>query len=479
MYEKEVRALGSGSVSSGEISRRRFLAHLGGAATAGALPWGGCARAPEARPNVVLVVLDTVRPDHVGAWGYPKATSPNLDAFVKTATQYTRAYAPTSWTLPTHASLFTGLYPFAHHTRAYLVEDEAGNPQIYEAPLDEAHGTLAEALQQEGYATAGFVANTVYLKERYQLHQGMDTYHVERVPGVELAPQALAWIEANKSKPFFLFLNFMDAHYPYNVGPLPGGQLEAAPQDEGLLLEYIEKTLIAEAPVDPELTAQVIAQYDTGIAHADRGLAAILDGLKSRGLFDDTLIMVLSDHGEFFGEHDLAQHSKDLYEEGVRVPLAVKLPGQRKSSRHDAPVSLVEMPRLAIRALGETTARRYPHLVERGADLPLLTEIYYTRSWDLFDERWGRRFHRVRTALYDWPWKYIHSSDGNHELYHLERDPVEAANLYEPDSQRVVAMVQRLERVRGLEPAAPRRAPPAFPQLTPQDEEEMRALGYL
>jgi len=479
MRDKEVHELGSGFASSGRLSRRRFLAQLGGAATAGALACGGCARAPEARPNIVMLVLDTVRSDHLGAWRYPKATSPNLDAFVKTATQYTRAYAPTSWTLPTHASLFTGLYPFAHHSHAYLVQDKAGNAHVHEPPLDDAHRTLAEALQQEGYATAGFTANTVYLKERYQLHQGMDTYHVERVPGVELAPHALAWIDANNSKPFFLFLNFMDAHYPYNVAPLPGAQLEPAPQDEELLLQYIEKTLTADAPVDRELTAKVVAQYDTGIAHADRGLAAVLDGLKSRALFDDTLVMVMSDHGEFFGEHDLAQHSKDLYEEGVHVPLAVKRPGQRKPARHDAPVSLVEAPCLVMSALGAATARRYPHLTERGAGLPLLTEIYYTRAWDLFDERWGHRFHRVRTALYDWPWKYIHSSDGNHELYHLERDPAEAADLYDSEGPRVRAMLDRLQRVKDLEPAAPARPAAPAPPLTPQDEEEMRTLGYL
>jgi len=425
-----------------------------------------------------MVVLDTVRPDHLGAWGYPKPTSPHFDAFLRTATQYTRAYAPTSWTLPTHASLFTGLYPFAHGSRAFLTEDAEGNPGLYEAPLGEPHVTLAEALRQEGYATAGFVANTVYLKERFQLQQGMEPYYVERVPATELLPPALAWLRAQKGAPFFLFMNFMDAHQPYNVAPLPDSGLGPAPQSEELLLEYIDQVMLAEGPVDPELERQVLAQYDTGIAHADRGLGAVLDALRSHGLYDETLIIVASDHGEFFGEHGLAQHSKDLYEEGARAAFAVKLPGQRKPAREDTPISLVEAPRLVMNALGDGVASRYPVLAGRGPARPLITEIYYTRRWDLFHEHWGHRFHRVRTALYDWPWKYIHSSDGQHELYHLERDPKESTSLHESEGPRVLAMVRRLEGVKSLAAAPPWREAPASPKLDAEELEEMEALGY-
>ncbi|MBD3221321.1 sulfatase-like hydrolase/transferase, partial [bacterium] len=166
-----------------------------------------CGGGPD-RPNVVLIVMDTLRADHLGCYGYERDVSPEIDAFAAGSTVYDRAYATAPWTVPTHGSLFTGKLPFRHGAHTYRSEERG----IMVAPLPEVHVTLAEVFAAEGYRTGAFVANDAFLGERFQFDQGFATYHVEPVHADQLNRRAARWLREDRGAPFFMFMNFMDTH---------------------------------------------------------------------------------------------------------------------------------------------------------------------------------------------------------------------------------------------------------------------------
>jgi arylsulfatase A-like enzyme len=438
----------------------------------------GCARrVPEAPPapppNVVLIVLDTVRADHLGCYGYARATSPSIDAFARGATRYTRAISSAPWTVPSHASMFTGKPPFEHGAHTVLGE----GPSDHVNALDQRHLTLAEALGEAGYRTGAFAANAGFLARHWQLDQGFETYHVERVLAGELNERVFAWLEHEAREPFFLFVNYIDAHRPYNTDPQAGLLDPPASRDTELLDDLIEAVLPGDADPPAALVRQVIDQYDTAIVNLDREVGRLLESLGARGLAERTITVVTSDHGEYFGEHRLVEHSKDVYQPALAVPLLIRTPGQAAGRAVDDLVDSSDLPRLIFSALPpalrETLEAKFP---ERDADL-VLAENYYTRRKDLIDPRWGHRFQRVRRALFDWPHKYIHSSDGAHELYRLDRDPAEAINLLESESEVAARLAARLA---AYEAERRNTEPPPEPETI---DEELRmklvSLGYV
>ena len=251
------------------------------------------------------------------------------------------------------------------------------------------------------------------------------------------------------NEPFFLFLNLMDAHQPYNTKYVKGLMKEAASHEKGLFDQLIEDVLPGGQPLDKNLHEAVTRQYDMGIANADRAVGSVLERLKSLGLFEDTLVIITSDHGEFLGEHDLVQHSKDVYEEGLHVPLAVKQPKQQEAHSVIEPVSITQIHPTVLAAAGVASDGPYrPLSTTGGSEVPIVAELYFTRSVDFSDVRWRHRFNRIRSVLYDYPWKLIHASDGQHELYELENDPQEARNVFAAQSSRVATMLARDQRPR-------------------------------
>lgn len=429
-------------------------------------------------PNVVLIVVDTLRADHLGCYGYPRPTSPNIDAFASRATRYTRAISAGAWTVPSHASLFTGKPPFAHGAHTVHVDVPTNNVN----PLAEAEVTLAEALLQSGYRTGAFVANAAYLAQEWNLDQGFESWTVARVYADELNPLVLPWLDAaaETRDPFFLFVNYIDVHGPYDTRPRPGIAEEAVSRDPKLMHDLARRVLPANEPVPAALARRVIDQYDTAIANADAGVGALLDRIESLGLGEDTVVVVTSDHGEYFGEHHLAAHSKDVYQEVLRVPLLIRAPGQTAGRLDDRLTVSNDVPGLIA---AEFPADARDRLRALFPELPgnhvVVSENYYTRLKDLFHPLWGHRFQRVRRAVFEWPHKVIVSSDGHHELYDLEADPAESENLIDRKPQ----LVERLTAdLRSYEAARGRREPQrnaADAQIEGPLRENLEALGYI
>ncbi|MBC7171331.1 MAG: sulfatase-like hydrolase/transferase, partial [Polyangiaceae bacterium] len=294
--------------------------------------------APADAKNVIVIVVDTLRADALGAYGYSKARTPNLDRFARDAVRYDRHFANASWTRPSFASIMTGRYPSNHGVMAL------------QAPLPEEVKTIAEAFAEGGYYTSGIVTNT-NVSPVYNFHQGFDEYAylepsfvlgandlqskllvvqlmrrvIQRF--VPVAPgsayqdaetvneRVFTWLDRAKAStgenPFFLFVGYMDPHDPYFEHPYNTVAYDKASHQEPEL---------SEAERLREL-------YDGEVAYFDEHFGRLIDDLRRRGLYDDTTIVVTSDHGEEFGEHGGFWHGVTLYDEQIRMPLFVKPAG--------------------------------------------------------------------------------------------------------------------------------------------------------
>ena len=432
------------------------------------------ARVERTKPNAILIVLDTVRADHLSAYGYTRPTTPTLERFARTATRYTGAMANAAWTLPSHASMFTGKLPFEHKAHFRHVK-KRGN----ETPYDGAFVTLAETFKEMGYATGGIIANNAYLSRRWGLWRGFDTYYVKRQWVKPHTDDAIDWLKEHQHEPFFLFINYMDAHGPYEPIPRPDViGYEASTSDRAL--RKLRNHVLPGKPAPPEIQKQAIDAYDTALANLDGGLAPFFQWLDTAGLAEDTLIVVTSDHGDFFGEHQLAGHPRDVYQGTIHVPLIVKNPGEERGRVDSGVIMLHQLPHLMLSALGTpealSLASRFPG---QSQTVAALAEQYWERGDDMLaNRRWGHRFDRIRRAWFDWPHKLIHSSDGQHELYDLARDPGEENNLFEGEPEVATRLIDHVKRVVGnrLVPATDDTKPIDFSE---QEIEQLKALGYI
>jgi arylsulfatase A-like enzyme len=274
----------------------------------------------------------------------------------------------------------------------------------------------------------------------------------------------------------------MDTHSPYNVDkpkqrPDFLAQVPSRRADP-LFKDLMERLINGEASL-PEADVKLLGDlYDIGIANVDEYMQALFERLRELGLYEEVMIILTSDHGEYFGEHGLVEHGKDVYEGGLWIPLIVKYPNQRKGEIVEGEVSAADIPQLMFSRFPREIAKRYlPLFSDESSERIVISENYYVYPafWKLARLS---RFNRHRTVIYDWPHKLIQSSDGEHELYDLERDPGEAENLFARQTDVADEMRDRFEhfksgRVELLEPGERALEP------TPEQIEELKALGYL
>jgi len=325
-----------------------------------AAPWvalslvaAGC-RSEVSLPVVVLVTLDTTRADHLSTYGYERKTSPRLDELAEQALVFDRAIATESWTLPSHASMFTGLDPAEHG--CFTHTDDSVDVGGVNPALSSELPSLTRRLSDAGYYLVGATANT-FLSREFGFAANFDDY-IDEHPhsrGRDLNPFIFDALDARPAdKPLFLFVNYVDAHAPYD----PPGDLDYSfeVKDEDLpeiIVNFVANQLAEERT--PLQIRQTVDQYDRELWLQDLALGELFDGLRERGLAEDSLWIITSDHGEFLGEGQMFGHGYPPFEEVVRVPLVIYRERNGVpvlSGRDERPVSLTNIPQTVLAQLG-------------------------------------------------------------------------------------------------------------------------------
>jgi len=454
-------------------------------------------------PDVIMVVMDTVGARFLDLYGYPFPTMPGLARHAATGRVYTHAIAESPWTLPSHASLFTGLYPSEHGadgrlltTREKEERDEAGRwvddgePVRLERPLSDDAETLAERLSDAGWRTVGISANQAYLQPYWNLDQGFDVWACQqletgasRLPytrGDRIGAMALQAIDdpglvlADGSRtPLFLFLNFMEAHVPY----VPRKGFVRDPR--ALSWRYrrgharqslIDRVLAHQEPLPTFLQASWIQAYEAELRFLDAQIGSLIDGLEARHYFDHGYLVIVSDHGEYFGEHDLVEHSKDVYQSALWIPAMVWGPGIAPG-RDETPIQLGTVHDWVLGwTLGRDGRRR-------GMQV---SEIHGGRFRDVFSPEVGGRFDRVRRAFQVGGKKVILGSDGSFEGYDLGVDPGEERDRSGDAWAREMRWDgEKWIKEHGVAVRAGRKERKAGREVGREVMERMRGLGYV
>jgi len=357
----------------------------------------------------------------VSAYGYPDATTPSLDALASEGALFERAVSTSNWTLPAHMSALTGLSPSAHR-----VEDE-------EDRLPDEVVTLAQSFRQAGYATAGF-ASHIYLDERYGFARGFDRYAVAaNQRAARVSERAISWLADLGSGPFFLFLHYFDPHWSFDPPEEFRERFGSPPRQAGRLLNlYRYQEPGVEMP--PELVREVSALYDGEIAYTDREIGRVLAWLRDRGRLDHTVVAVVSDHGEEFGDHGGFGHATHLHGEVSGIPMLVRFPaGVPAGTRRRELVSLVDLPVTLLALAGIDPA---PQFTREG--LPLFSSVSDGAERSLVAEstRTGPKRFAVRAGDYKLlsggRYRPVSFARRNGKLAAFELDPVEfEAALYD------------------------------------------------
>lgn len=440
------------------------------------------------RFNVVLISLDTTRADHLSCYGYDRPTTPHLDSLADEGLLFEHCVAVSNYTLPTHASMLTGLYAEAHGARLLLPE-ECGNfdPGAPGGVLADACITLAEALSQHGYRTGAVLANHGFLHPRYQLDQGFDHYdaragsvHYAYRPAAEITQEAIAWLQRAPDRPFFLFLNYMDPHHPYNPPPpyaqrFVGGDSEAwQPRSEAYFREIIVDVTLKGKSIPDELAQWLTDRYDGELAYMDAAVGRLIQWLREQGLYEKTIFLVTSDHGEALGEHSVRGHGFRLYEPELAVPMILKLPGQGHRGKRRDRVSHVDCTPTILECLGIEMDVPFHGRSMLHVDL---RDVFATKHPDVKMSEARVPLDQIQRAIYRGSLKYLEYSDAPPELYDLQRDPYEQRNLASSRPDDVAALSEALriwiDRIKPLEP--PRLA---FPSFDPVQLNNLRTLGY-
>jgi len=441
------------------------------------------------RPNIVLITLDTTRADHLGAYGYAAARTPNIDRFASEGILYENAYATSSWTLPSHASILTGLLPMQHGAQTAPV-DPVGRLGYGVRPLAERFTTLAERFREAGYHTGAVVGGPALGRE-LGVSQGFDIFE-DDLSGknevyvgkraTDVANLAIAMVSKFGADPFFLFVNFFDPHAPYRPPPPEGRglpDLKDSPLPRSLL-----KRLIANEParLPDELEdwerleiAKMKRGYDAEIAFMDRHLGRLLAAIEAVPRRAGTLVAITGAHGESFGEHNFVSHGAHLYEDNVRVPLIIRMPDREGAgTRVSQPVQNHRLFATLLHAAGLETKDGLVAPDLSGPRAPIVTE---TRRSSANIRLLGPFFDRDLRAIYDPPYKLIESSTGALELFDLDREKGEYANLVDrrPDISR--SLQARLDRIAEDRPPLFRDEDRAT--FTRETEQALRALGYV
>lgn len=451
------------------------------------------------RPNVVFVVWDTGRKDRCSLYGHVRPTTPRLAELAADGAVVQNALTVSPWTLPSHASMFTGLYPSQHGA------DNTEGQRRFGRPLAPDALTLAEILRAEGYRTAALTANHGITNSSFGLAQGFDEYFDER-PHVydlitvhlmakvdenllkklrinafylssELNRRIFSWLETSRGRPFFLFLNYMDPHGSDYLPPPARGLFGGGSRPPDVPYAAIEE---GRETIAPAAQDALLARYDEDLAYCDAGLGRLIERLKAFDLYDTSLIVVTSDHGQCLGEHQFFGHRSVLFEEVLEIPLVIKSPRGRAPRTDPAkPFENRELFFLLLEELGIPFPRPPLRAFQdaEGVTYTMAEAFSFPLGAERYLERFAGTWVSVTRHAPPRP-KLFLSSAGRDELYLLDEDPREERSRVEDRAE----LAARLRDVwASWQPALRREAlaPGEERDLTQELKERLRSLGYV
>lgn len=450
-------------------------------------------------PNILLIVLDSVRRDHLSCYGYARETTPNIDRLAEDGLLLERAYSTSCWTIPSHASLFTGQFPSQHQVD---LDSQYLNPQTQ---------TMASYLKQHGYRTACISTNNFVAGGVKNLNLGFDlTVDVEggffqgsSLPArlIRLGQKSLRrflrhdrgartatrlareWI-GQGDEPFFLFMNYMDCHLPYRLRRLERYRFVAPNERSRVDAISLDPFAVMAGALEwsEENIAGIQALYDGCLNYLDRQVGELVALLKRRGLFEDTLIIITSDHGESFGEHGLFDHQYGLYENLVRVPLVMHLPkGETAGLDREGLFQLADLFPALSHYLENAVQGVAKEGIFSGHHRQAVLAEYLVPNLRAFERRFSTadvsRFdHGLRAIISD-NFKLICRRDGEKMLFDLRADPQELDNLVHILPDLAARLEERLFALLGPWPELGGGA--SVTGLTDELRERLEALGYL
>lgn len=455
------------------------------------------------KQNVIMIVLDTVRAKNLACYDYTTNTTPHLDDLCTSVNLFKNAFTPAIWTIPSHASIFTGTYPSKHG---------ALNLSRF---LNKKYTTLAELFTRNRYGTVAFSNNGFISLKEFGLSRGFDVIEGYDYPkskltkaifkGWKMLRQAedsgafatnrfvSTWIRKgrNPQKPFFLFLNYMEAHAPHVHVPEKFLKMYLGRSERKVFKNINQDTqkyltrMVETTESEFEILRSV---YNAKLFYLDYMIHKLFTIFKRNGVWDKSIIIVTSDHGDLIGEHGLVHHSYSVHEELIRVPLIVKLPGKHDNgSTYDHLVSLVDIfPTLmelsgikddavveqlqGYNLFSNDPVKREHIFVECERPKNEFAETYPDFDFSVYD----RQLLAIRSKKY----KYIWASDGRHELFDLENDPSERKNLIEEMPLQADQMKTTLFNWYNSFEKAPSEGENKDAALNSEIKERLQALGY-
>jgi arylsulfatase A-like enzyme len=424
------------------------------------------------RENLIIISIDTLRPDHLGCYGSERPTSPTIDAFARSGVLFEDAFATSPWTLPSHGSLLTGLYPSRHGA------DVARH--AIPASIDRLSGILAD----HGYQTSAIV-NSVYLR-KWGIEEGFRDFEYlpeaadAREPS-KVTSRAIHWLrERRRERPFFLFLHYYDVHSDYSS--LPQYEAELVDPYHGKADGTTRQMLLhryGRLRLDDSAASHLAGLYDAGIRQLDDQLAKLFDSLRGQGLSENTFIVLTSDHGEEFLEHGGVLHGLTQYREVLAIPLVIFGPGVPSNMRFDEPASLVDIMPTVLSLLGVAAPDSLDgvalDVLWKGGDVALEPRILYTEADLTYDpETEVKALGKNRTARTR---RFrLHYNIESHEtkLFDLAVDRWEHVDVKAEHPEIARMLLDRLQAFIGQGVEARE-----SPELTDLEKQLLHSLGYL
>ncbi len=407
------------------------------------------------KPNVIIVALDGVQARHLRAYGYDRATTPNLDAFFNESHLFMNAVSPASWTVPTYMSIFTSQYPSQHKLTNKLTElRTATGTSLVDANVDTLTPgirRLAEVLKDNGYSTGAFTGDAG-ISAKYGYGKGFDIYFETAAFGsiMDTKTKALEWLDEQHEKPFFMVVHGYDAHGQHDVYGGLDYRYVSKPYSGPFTGTAAEQRILRERglsgqPLNLSTESQQFWKdiYDEKISRADHWFGEFIDELDKRGLTDDSIFVVLSDHGTEVYDHGKFDHGHTLYGELLHVPFAIQTPGQHEGTSIHSLVSTLDLTPtlLSLLHIEDTVMEEQME----GIDLsPTFTGTEVSRP--IFSETDYRLYTHKRSVTTPDNWKYIVTREtGNAELYNLNDDPAERVNLVTIDVQKASELAKLVD----------------------------------